>query len=82
MVHRVFVLATLPIVQALLERAHDTGHEGVQRTIHRLRLDFHILGDKALVQAYVRDCSICQQNKTSHLQPLGLLQPLAVLTMI
>jgi hypothetical protein len=50
---RVFVSATLPIVQVLLARAHDTGHEEVQRTLHRLRSDFHIPGDKALVQAYV-----------------------------
>jgi hypothetical protein len=79
---RVFVSATLPIVQVLLARAHDIGHEGVQCTLHRLRSDFHIPGDKALVQAYVRDCSICQRNKTSHLQPSGLLQPLPVPTLI
>lgn len=46
---RVFVPASLPIVVVLLERAHDAGHEGISRTLHRLRSDFHILGDKALV---------------------------------
>jgi hypothetical protein len=36
----VFIPASTPIVQLLLERAHVAGHEGVQRTLHRLRNDF------------------------------------------
>jgi len=35
--------------QALL-LAHSAGHEGVQKTLHRLRTDFYIPGDRALVQ--------------------------------
>lgn len=27
---------------------------------------------------YVKSCSVCQRNKTEHLHPVGLLQPLAV----
>jgi hypothetical protein len=46
---RVFIPASTPAVQILLERAHAASHEGVQRTLHRLRADFHIPGDKALV---------------------------------
>jgi hypothetical protein len=44
--------------------AHSTGHEGVQKTLHRLRSDFYIPGDWALVQAWVRTCTTCQCNKT------------------
>ncbi|XP_020197229.1 uncharacterized protein [Aegilops tauschii subsp. strangulata] len=36
--------------QALL-LAHSAGHEGVQKTLHRLRADFYILGYRALVWA-------------------------------
>jgi hypothetical protein len=63
--------------QALL-LAHSAGHEGVQKTLHRLRTDFYIPGDRALVQDWVRRCSTCQRNKTKTLQPAGLLQPLEV----
>jgi hypothetical protein len=63
--------------QALL-LAHSAGHEGVQKTLHRLRTDFYIPGDRALVQDWVRRCSTCQRNKTETLQPVGLLQPLEV----
>ena len=58
--------------------AHLAGHEGVQKTLHRLRTDFYIPGDRALVQDWVRRCSTCQRNKTETLQPAGLLQPLEV----
>ena len=34
--------------QALL-LAHSAGHEGVQKTLHCLRSDFYIPGDRALV---------------------------------
>src|SRR4051812_26158266 len=33
----------------VLSLAHSAGHEGVQKTLHRLRADFYILGDRALV---------------------------------
>jgi hypothetical protein len=56
--------------------AHSAGHEGVQKTLHRLRADFYIPGDRTLVQDWVRACATCQRNKTETLQPAGLLQPL------
>ena len=61
-----------------LSLAHSTGHEGVQKTLHRLRADFYILGDRALVQDWVRNCTTCQRNKMETLQLAGLLQPLEV----
>jgi hypothetical protein len=42
------------------------GHEGVQKTLQRLRGSF------------IRSCSVCQHNKTEHLDLAGLLQPLTV----
>ena len=61
-----------------LSLAHSTGHEGVQKTLHRLRADFYIPRDRALVQDWVCNCTTCQRNKTETLQPAGLLQPLEV----
>jgi hypothetical protein len=53
--------------------AHSTGHEGVQKTLHRLRSDFYIPADRALVQSWVRTCTTCQRNKTETCQSAGLL---------
>jgi hypothetical protein len=41
-------------------------------------LDFYILGDRPLVQDWVRTYDTCQRNKTQALRPAGLLQPLDV----
>jgi hypothetical protein len=79
---RVFISAHSGLRQAILELVHGTGHEGVHKMLHRLRADFHLIKDRVAVQEFVRACAVCQQNKTEHLQPGGLLQPLGVLTSV
>jgi hypothetical protein len=63
--------------QALL-LAHSAGHEGIQKTLHRLRSDFYIPDDQVLLHDWVHTCCTCQRNKTKTRQPAGLLQPLEV----
>ena len=75
---RVYVSATSALLPALMAAAHTSGHEGVQRTLYRLRADFHVPHARRLVQDFVRDCQTCQRNKTEHLHPAGLLQSLPV----
>jgi hypothetical protein len=79
---RVYVKGASSARQAILEMAHGAGHEGVHKTLHRLRADFHIPQDRLVVQEFVRGCLVCQRNKGEHLQPGGLLQPLGVPTSI
>jgi hypothetical protein len=66
----------------VLTLAHSAGHEGVQKTLHRVRADFYISRDRALVQDWVRTCTTCQRNKTLAQQSGGLLQPLEVLSQV
>lgn len=75
---RVFVPANSPVWSTLLADAHQAGHEGTQKTLHRLRSQFHVPGMRRLVQEFVRGCAVCQRNKSEHLHPSGLLQPLTV----
>jgi hypothetical protein len=77
--NRLFVPAEFPLLSDILAAAHDDYHEGVQRTLHRLRRDFHVEHANTVVQNYVRACSVCQRNKVEHLNPAGLLQPLPFL---
>lgn len=65
------------VLPAVLQLAH-TSHEGIQKTLQRLRRDFVINHDRRLVQEHVSACSVCQRNKTEALHPAGLLQPLEV----
>ncbi|XP_071678585.1 uncharacterized protein [Lolium perenne] len=75
---RIFVPNHGDLRHQALSLAHSAGHEGVQKTLHRLRPDFYIPGDGALVRDWVRACVTCQRNKTETLRPAGLLQPLDV----
>lgn len=77
----VSVPTSSPTLPALLDHAH-TGHEGVERTLHRLCTDFFTPHAKQVVQEFVSTCSTCQRNKTEHLHPAGLLQSLPVPTQV
>lgn len=69
--------ASAPSLHGILTAVHAQ-HEGVSKTLHRLRADFHIPQDHQAVQDFVRACVTCQRNKSEHLHPAGLLQPLPV----
>lgn len=74
--HRVFVSASSPLLPTLLHMALGTGHEGIQKTLHRLRVYFFVHHDHALVRDFVQTCATCQRNKTEAFHLAGLLQPL------
>lgn len=75
---RVYVSPSSSILPAILESVHAVGHDGVHKTLHRLQADFHVPNDRVVLQEFVRACAVCQRNKSEHLQPGGLLQPLEV----
>jgi hypothetical protein len=77
---RIFVPSVSPLLQEILAVVHGDGHEGIQRTLHRLRWDFHFPDMRRVVQEFVQACSTCQRNKLEHLLPAGLLLPLPVPT--
>jgi hypothetical protein len=58
---RIFVPPASPLLQEILAAVHEDGHEGVQRTLHRLRRDFHFPDMRRVVQEFVRACSTCQR---------------------
>ena len=75
---RVMIPATSPLLMEVLRLAHTVAHEGVQKTLQRLRADFYVEHDRRIVRDFVRACTTCQRNKTEALHPAGLLQPLPV----
>jgi hypothetical protein len=40
--HRAYIPPSSPLVADVLAASHDTGHEGIQKSLHRLRCDFHL----------------------------------------
>ena len=79
---RVYVPAASAALPVVLQLAHEVGHEGTQKTLQRLRQDFVVDHDRRLVSELIRSCPVCQKNKTDHLHPAGLLQPLQVPTQV
>jgi hypothetical protein len=61
---------------------HKLGRKGVEKTLHCLCRNFHAPGVCRLIQDHVRTCSTCQRNKSEHLHPAGLLQPLDILSTV
>ena len=79
---RLYIPSSSPLLQEIVAAVHDDGHEGVQRTMHRLRRDFHFPNMRRLVQDFVRACATCQRYKSEHLHPAGLLMPLPIPTVV
>jgi hypothetical protein len=79
---RLYVPPASPLQQELLAAVHEDGHEGVQRTLHRLRRDFHFSDMHRVVQDFVRACAARQRYKSEHLHPADLLLPLPVPTAV
>jgi hypothetical protein len=75
---RAYVPDKSSLWQQVLANAHDAGHEGIQKTLHRFRLSFYNSHAGRLVRDYVTSCAVCQRNKSEHLHPAGFLQPLPV----
>jgi hypothetical protein len=79
---RVYIPSSSSLAQEAIVGAHGTSHEGVQKTLHRLRVDFFMLAARAVVQDFVRACDIYQCHRTEQLQPAGLLPPLDFLSTV
>jgi len=79
---KIFVPDSSTFWPQLLEHAHGVGHEGVQKSLVRLRSSFYNPRASKLVREFIRGCLVCQRNKTEHLHPGGLLQPLDVPSMV
>jgi hypothetical protein len=55
----IFLPASASVWPLVFEHAHGMGHEGVQKTLHRLRASFFTLGDNRLVHDFIRSCAVC-----------------------
>jgi hypothetical protein len=66
----------------VLASTRDMVHEGAEKTLHRLLTDFYVPSVCTTVCDHVWACTTCQKNKTGQVHPIGLLQPLTVLSVV
>ena len=65
----------------LLKECHDSqwaGHPGVHRTLALIEENYYWPHMRDDVEAYVKTCLVCQQDKTEQRVPAGLLEPLPI----
>jgi hypothetical protein len=65
----------------ILHEVHESAysiHPGGNKIYHDLKVTYWCYGIKRDVAKYVALCDTCQQVKTEHQRPAGLLQPLQV----
>jgi hypothetical protein len=72
------MLATSPLMSEVITRVHGADHEGIEKTLHRLRVDFFIPGARVVVHEHVWACATCQCNMAEQLHLADLLQPLTI----
>jgi hypothetical protein len=63
----------------LVHNSPTTGHSGYQKTLHRAKQGFYLLGMRIDLKHYIRSCDMCQRQKHETLLPAGFLQPLPIL---
>jgi hypothetical protein len=56
---KVFVPASSSVWSSLLTEAHESGHEGIQKILHRWRSSFYSPLVARRVREFVQGCSIC-----------------------
>jgi hypothetical protein len=67
MAGRVYLPPDSASLTPVLQHAHDAGHEGMECTLHRLCINFHLPGALSTVRDHVRAWATCQRNKREHL---------------
>jgi len=66
----------------LLHSSPQGGHSGFHKTLHRAKSEFYWEGMRKEVRRFIKECDICQQNKSENIHPAGLLQPLPIPTKV
>jgi hypothetical protein len=78
---RVYLVPDSGLKKKILIAVHDSplaGHQEFFKTYRQIRERFSWKGLKQDVMRHVSECVTCQQNKSEHALPAGLLQPLPI----
>jgi hypothetical protein len=78
---RIYLVSDSGLKKKILTAVHDSplaSHQGFFKTYREIRERFSWKGLKQDVMRHVGECVTCQQNKSEHALPAGLLQPLPI----
>jgi len=76
--NRILLSPDNPLTKTLISEHQDSpwgGHSGYERTLQRLQKIVYWKGLERSVRQYIKECDVCQRQKTENIHPDGLLQP-------
>ena len=74
------VVPTPELQQAICRHGHDeSGHQGVQRTLHAITTFFYWPNMQRMIRSYVTSCTVCQAAKPSNRLPAGVAEPISLM---
>ena len=79
--NRIFVPKWGSLRKEIIKECHDTkwaGHPGMTRTLALVQNNYYWPRMQDDVEAYVRTCLVCQQDKVEQQHPAGLREPLPI----
>lgn len=80
-----WVVQHSPFQLQVLEFLHSkptTRHSGYHKTVHSAKANFYWRGMQKDINKFVQECVVCQVSKPELIHPLGLLQPLPILSKV
>jgi len=83
--HKILLGGSPVLKSQVLQYVHSdpaAGHSGYDKTLQRARRDFYWHGMRRDIKNFIRECDVCQQNKSENICPVGLLQPLPIPTRV
>ena len=71
---------TIPAANGLREQvlhlvysSSQGGHSGFHKTLNRAKAEFYWAGMREDIKRFIKECDICQVNKSEYISPAGLL---------
>jgi hypothetical protein len=75
--HLRLVVPTPELQLAICRHCHDeSGHQGIQRTLHAITSFFYWPNMQRTIRSYVASCTACQAAKPSNRLPAGVAEPI------
>ena len=70
---RIYLSSNSELILIILQEIYGTGHEGLYKTLHRVKEVLYWRQMRKFVLDYIKQCDVCQRHKIDHQKLAGLL---------
>lgn len=76
--YQIYFLENSKLVHHIIQEFHGSTHKGFAKTCQQIRANFYWKGMRKKIKEFIRNCDVCQQQKSQQTKLVGLLQPLPI----